>query len=88
MSIYAADGGGMERINMYYIGIDLGGTNIAAGIVDESYKIIKKASTPTKASRPADEIVADMAALLSNTILILKYTGESATLLQFFLNNC
>ena len=32
---------------MYYIGIDLGGTNIAAGIVDENYNIIKKASTPT-----------------------------------------
>ena len=53
---------------MYYIGIDLGGTNIAAGIVDESYKIIKKASTPTKASRPADEIVADMAKLCADLI--------------------
>ena len=53
---------------MYYIGIDLGGTNIAAGIVDESYKIIKKASTPTKARRPADEIVADMAKLCADLI--------------------
>lgn len=48
---------------MYYIGIDLGGTNIAAGIVDENYKIIKKASTPTNADRPADVITADIAAL-------------------------
>lgn len=31
---------------MYYIGIDLGGTNIAVGIVDESFKIVKKGSTP------------------------------------------
>lgn len=31
----------------YRIGIDLGGTNIAAGIVDENLRIIKKASIPT-----------------------------------------
>ena len=27
---------------MYYFGIDLGGTNISAGLVDENYKIILK----------------------------------------------
>ena len=50
---------------MYYIGIDLGGTNIAAGIVNENYEIIKKGSTPTNASadRCADDITADIAAL-------------------------
>lgn len=48
---------------MYTIGIDLGGTNIAAGLVDESYKIVRKASVETKAKREADEIVKDMAAL-------------------------
>ena len=32
---------------MYYIGIDLGGTNIAAGIVDDSGNIGKKMSVPT-----------------------------------------
>ena len=35
----------------YYAGIDLGGTNIAAGIVDESGKIIGKYSAPTGADR-------------------------------------
>ena len=34
-----------------YIGIDLGGTNIAAGVVDESGKIIYKSSVPTLAQR-------------------------------------
>lgn len=48
---------------MYYIGIDLGGTNIAIGIVDEKFNIIKKGSTPTKAKRHMDEIMDDMAAL-------------------------
>ena len=48
---------------MYRIGIDLGGTNIAAGIVNEEYKIIAKDSVPTNADRPGTEIVADIANL-------------------------
>ena len=48
---------------MYRIGIDLGGTNIAAGLVNEKYEILAQESTPTKAGRPGEEIVSDMAAL-------------------------
>ena len=48
---------------MYRIGIDLGGTNIAAGLVNEEYRILYKGSVPTNADRPAAEIVDDMAAL-------------------------
>ena len=48
---------------MYRIGIDLGGTNIAAGIVNEEFKIIAKDNVPTNANRPEEEIVADMAML-------------------------
>lgn len=48
---------------MYRIGIDLGGTNIAAGLVNEKFEIIAKDSTPTLVGRPAEEIVADIAAL-------------------------
>ena len=48
---------------MYSIGIDLGGTNIAIGIVDAEYHIVKKESIPTRAKREADEITADIAAL-------------------------
>ena len=44
----------------YYIGIDLGGTNIVAGVVDENYKIIAKASTKTNLPRPEKEIADDM----------------------------
>ncbi len=46
-----------------YIGIDLGGTNIAVGIVDENGKIITKGSTPTLSPRSYKEIVKDMADL-------------------------
>ncbi|MGM9624110.1 MAG: ROK family protein [Eubacteriales bacterium] len=53
---------------MYTIGIDLGGTNIAAGIVNENYEIIRKDSVPTGADRPGEEIVKDMAALCKKLI--------------------
>ncbi len=46
---------------MYYIGIDLGGTNIVAGLVNEENKLIDKLSTPTLAERTEDEIIADIA---------------------------
>lgn len=46
---------------MYYAGIDLGGTNIAVGIVDENGNIIEQMSAPTGAERDYREIVKDMA---------------------------
>lgn len=47
----------------YYIGIDLGGTNIVAAVVDENYNIVTKASTKTNRPRPAEAIADDMAAM-------------------------
>ncbi len=47
----------------YYIGIDLGGTNIVAAVVDEAYHILSKASTKTNRPRPAEAIADDMAAM-------------------------
>ncbi len=41
---------------MYNIGIDLGGTNIKVGLVDENCNIIAKASRKTDLPRPAEEI--------------------------------
>ena len=46
---------------MYTLGIDLGGTNIVAGVVDENYKIIAKGKVKTNCPRPAEEIADDMA---------------------------
>ena len=48
---------------MYYIGIDLGGTNIAVGLVDENSKIIHSDSIPTLKERHWSEIIRDMADL-------------------------
>lgn len=41
---------------MYNIGIDLGGTNIKVGLVNEKYEIIAKATAPTDLPRPAEAI--------------------------------
>ena len=53
---------------MYTIGVDLGGTNIAVGLCDESLKIIDKESVPTKANRDGELIVKDMAELAKKII--------------------
>lgn len=42
---------------MYYIGIDIGGTNIACGIVDEECRIVASAKVKTNAPRPYAEIL-------------------------------
>jgi len=59
---------------MYYIGIDLGGTNIAAGVVDENGKIIYKESTPTNRGRSYKEIIKDMSML---TLKVIKTASVS-----------
>ena len=48
---------------MYRIGIDLGGTNIAAGIVDKDLNLLYTASVPTGADRDGALIMDDMAEL-------------------------
>ena len=53
---------------MYTIGIDLGGTNIAVGLLDEDLNIKDKISAPTNAERAPEMIVADMAALSKKLI--------------------
>ena len=48
----------------YCIGVDLGGTNIAAGLVDlDSKSIVRKISIKTRAPRPCIEISKDIADL-------------------------
>ena len=44
----------------YFIGIDLGGTNIAAALCDETGKILGRAKMKTNAPRPYQEILDDM----------------------------
>ena len=46
---------------MYYLGIDLGGTNIAAGVVDEEMKLVYKTSIPTESKGGAESVIKRMA---------------------------
>ena len=62
---------------MYTVGIDLGGTNIAAGICDSDLNLIIKGSVPTMASREPELIVKDMAALVDS---LLQKAGIEVTL--------
>ncbi len=61
---------------MYRLGIDLGGTNIVAGVVDEDYKIISKASCKTAVPRPESEICDSMAEVAKKAIEKAKLTME------------
>ena len=53
---------------MYYLGVDLGGTNIAIGLVNEKFEIILKDKVPTGAARPTAEIIDDMASLCKSIV--------------------
>ena len=63
----------------FIIGVDLGGTNIAIGILDENFNLIKKGSVPTLAQRGPEPIVHDMAELSKK--LIAECGFEMADLL-------
>lgn len=62
---------------MYYIGVDLGGTNIAVGAVSEIGEIMLQKSTPTLAERPMDEIVGDIIKLCKEIISELSLNGDN-----------
>ncbi len=53
---------------MYYLGVDLGGTNIAIGLVNERLEIVLKDKVQTGASRPVNEIMDDMANLCKSIV--------------------
>lgn len=53
---------------MYYIGIDLGGTNFAVGICNENYEIIARGEGKTNVPRPCEELCADMAGMIRKVV--------------------
>ncbi len=60
---------------MYWLGIDLGGTNIATGVVDENYNIIGRGKMKTNADRSVEEIVED---IVKATQMAIKDAGIDA----------
>ncbi len=70
---------------MYTIGVDLGGTNIAVGLVDENYKIVNRMSTSTDTQGRFDVIMKDMGEIVNKlikesgiTVDDVKYVGIGA----------
>ena len=61
---------------MYRLGIDLGGTNIVAGVVDAEYNIIARASCKTAVPRPESEICDSMADVAKKAVEKAKLTMD------------
>lgn len=53
---------------MYNLGVDLGGTNIVVGVVNDKHKIIAKGKRKTNMPRPAEEIFDDMLAAANDAL--------------------
>ncbi len=63
-------------MNKRYLGIDLGGTKIAAGVTDEKGKILAKAESATLAGRSYQEVVRDMASCALSAMEEADCTAE------------
>ncbi len=59
---------------MYYLGIDLGGTNIAAGVVDENYHILATAKRKTKVSYKEEDLYEQLAVTALEALANAKIT--------------
>ena len=62
----------------YYIGIDIGGTNIACGIVDDNYEIVARSKVKTNAPRPYAEILEDIKSAVRLACSELKIDASEA----------
>ena len=52
----------------YFIGVDIGGTNLKAGVVDAEGRIVGEASVPTGADRPQDVVLEDILGAVSKAV--------------------
>ena len=59
---------------MVYVGIDLGGTNIAVGVVSEAGSILAETGAKTLAERPYQAIIRDMADLVKKAVSKARLT--------------
>lgn len=60
----------------YYLGIDLGGTNIATGVLDESYHFLAHHNVSTLGTRPFEVVVRDMATAAQEVLAKAGLTEE------------
>ncbi len=63
-------------MNEYKVGIDLGGTNIVAGVVDKKFNIIARAECKTAIPRPESDVCDSMAKVAKEAIRKAKLKME------------
>ena len=52
----------------YYVGIDIGGTNIKTGVVTETGEIVSEHSISTRAERSQNEVLKDIIASVRESV--------------------
>lgn len=62
---------------MYYLGVDLGGTNIVVGLVNEEGKIVKNITKPTIPTRKIEEIFDDIINMCKELIKEFNLTKDN-----------
>ncbi|MBQ7370025.1 MAG: ROK family glucokinase [Clostridia bacterium] len=66
----------MTEIRKYYVGIDLGGTFIKGGIVDDLGNILVSDKTPTESDKGGEQVVANIASLVNSLLEKARLTTE------------
>lgn len=64
-------------MNKYTIGVDIGGTNIAIGFIDENNTLIKKESTSTPKKGKADEMIDCVVSLIEKMAVQMGITRDN-----------
>ena len=63
------------QLNMVRIGVDVGGTGIQIGVVNEQYRIIQESSIPTRTDLPFEEQVRRIADAVIDTVTAAGLTA-------------
>ena len=60
----------------YMVGIDLGGTNIVAGLVNEQYELVHKVKQPTEVAQGGDYVLSKMAKMVDELLEMADLTRQ------------
>ncbi len=69
----------LTELRKYYIGIDLGGTFIKGGIVDDTGRILVQDQAPTESKKGEEAVISNIAALCRTLLARAELTAEDIT---------
>lgn len=72
----------------YRIGIDIGGTNIKAGVMDEAYKLLRTDTIATEADTPFEYVVRNIVDLFYSLIKAANIKTEEVLMLGIGIPSC